>query len=489
MAYSGAAQARQVREILGKALATLQLDPTVPPQGADVAAYMAQAVGSLFVAENAPDDAIGRQAVRSALGLLGQSLAQMQQVQPPVAAIENAMGGLAQAMGFLFPLTIGAESFAPPSAAFLGAPPAAAAPVPSVTHEASHATPSHPNALPTRGEPVRPADPVVPVVPVAKVTTQPAPTSSLLSSSGRTSKSTLLFAEIPAPIVSITSTPIEDSPAPGKSIPEPAVQARKPAQTIVGQPMEATQAPVRTPQQPIAQQPQPVAQQPAPQPVAQQPAPQPVAHAPAPAPSAFQPASQTAAAAAAPVSAAFQPSVPPSGSPLFGGALAPAPPPEQPSFARPASSSAGVVAAVSHAATAPAPSPGAFGRASADAAARYVPSAAVDTSGRSQIEANIGLRTEANFWVGFDDEIARGGVFVPTYEDLEPGTPVVVLVTLPEGASFRSAARVRFIRDPSEADLTLEPGIGLAFESLAPDSREVAKRFLSRRPPLFYDLG
>ena len=60
MAYSGAPQAKQVREVLGKALATLQLDPSIPPQGVEVASFMAQAVGSLFVAENAPDDTVGR---------------------------------------------------------------------------------------------------------------------------------------------------------------------------------------------------------------------------------------------------------------------------------------------------------------------------------------------------------------------------------------------------------------------------------------------
>ena len=68
------------------------------------AALLAQAVGSLFVAETAPNDVLGGQAVRSTLGLLGQALAQIQMVGMGVPALEAAMGSLAHAMGILFPL-------------------------------------------------------------------------------------------------------------------------------------------------------------------------------------------------------------------------------------------------------------------------------------------------------------------------------------------------------------------------------------------------
>lgn len=368
MSYSGAGQAKQVREVLGRALATLQLDPTIPPQAIEIASLMAQAVGSLFVAENAPDDDVGRQAVRASLGLLGQSLALMQQIQPPVEAVEAAMGNLAQAMGLLFPLTVAVE-------------PATPAPAPTPSPASSPTSQSTPGNAPTTAR----------------------PGAGTLGGRGH---STMVFAEIPAPpVVSITTSAVE-SPA-------------KP-------------------------------------------------------PAEIAPQAQSVAASAAPEQAA-RPAAQPATPAWAQAALAPAAAPDKPVFTRaPGTPAPQAVAPVAHAAPQPKP---------------YVAPAPVDTSGRPTLEANISLTTSANFWVGFEDEIAKGGVFVPTYEDLEPGTRVVVHVTLPHGNAFQSAAKVVFIRDPSGVDPTFEPGLGLRFEALAPEHREIARQFFARRPPLFYDLG
>lgn len=465
MAYSGGTQARQAREILGRSLAALQLDPSVPSQGGEVSSFIAQAIGSLFVAENAPQEELGSQAIRAALGLLGQALAKIQHITVPGPSVENAMAGLAEAMGLLFPLTLG---------------PAQPAPAPSAPVQPAPAQPAP--------QPIAP-----PAQEAPKPITQPAPTSSLFDGGGsRRSKSTLLFAEIPAPVVSITTSEELDA----KSLHAAAAQpATFPPVQLLAQPATfppaqldplATSAapkpaaPVVPPVQsaPVVQT-APVVQPIAPAPVEQpvQPASviqsAPVAQPLLASPSAVTMAPYTPPSVAAPPSVAM----PPVGSPL-----APAPAPDSPlAFTRPRHED------VAHAETAPpeAPLPSA---ARADARP-FVASAPVDTTGRPQLEANIGLRTEANFWVGFEDEIARGGVFVPTYASYQPGEPVRVLVTLPEGGRFESAARVRFVRDPSESDPTLEPGLGLAFESLAADHRDLARRFIARRSPLFYDPG
>jgi len=486
MGYSGATQAKQVREILGKALATLQLDPTIPAEASEVASYMAQAVGSLFVAETAPNDASGRQAVRAALGLLGQSLAQMQQLQPPIPAIEASMSALAQGMGLLFPLTIAAESMAPSTPAW-----SEAAPQPAPAVQPSPVVQPAPVAQPS---PVVQAAPVAQPAPVAsqphaanphsKVTTQPAPTGSAIAGGGRSSKSTLIFAEIPPTVVSITTSPVDPAPsspraaaasAPASTAAAPAPQASAASASAQA---SAASAPAATASNAVnVSNPGAIVSIPAG-----------IVSALAAGPSAPTPTPTTATPAPSPTGPARpEPhSVPPPGSPLFG-ALAPSPEPAPLSFGRPAPSSPGSVHG--YGATAPA-TQGLAARAGALASDKaYAAATPVDTMGRRQVEANIGLRTEANFWVGFEDEIARGGVFVPTYEDLEPGSAVVVLVTLPEGASFRSAARVRFIRDPSDVDPTLEPGLGLAFESLAAEHRDLARQFIARRRPLFYDLG
>jgi uncharacterized protein (TIGR02266 family) len=106
---------------------------------------------------------------------------------------------------------------------------------------------------------------------------------------------------------------------------------------------------------------------------------------------------------------------------------------------------------------------------------------------RIAVEANIGATTESNFYVGFSGEIAEGGVFLSTYEVLARGTPVDVLVTLPGGFETRIQGHVHFVRDPMDFSSDAEPGMGIRFEALKADQRELILRFIRKRPPVFYD--
>ena len=80
MSYSGANPAREAREGLGKALAALQEQPSIPEDVANVAQNIAQAVGALYEAERASSERDGRACVKSALGSLSQTLALLQDV-------------------------------------------------------------------------------------------------------------------------------------------------------------------------------------------------------------------------------------------------------------------------------------------------------------------------------------------------------------------------------------------------------------------------
>jgi len=104
---------------------------------------------------------------------------------------------------------------------------------------------------------------------------------------------------------------------------------------------------------------------------------------------------------------------------------------------------------------------------------------------RANLEANIGATTESNFFVGFSGDISDGGVFVATYLSLPVGAKVSVLVTLPGGYEQSIPGTVRFVRDPMDMDS--EPGIGVKFDRLGSDARELILRFIRKRPPLFYD--
>ena len=107
---------------------------------------------------------------------------------------------------------------------------------------------------------------------------------------------------------------------------------------------------------------------------------------------------------------------------------------------------------------------------------------------RETIEVNIGATTESNFFVGFSGEISEGGVFAATYNISGRGTPLRLLVTLPGGFEKHVNGRVRFVRDPMDmaADETT-PGMGVPFEGLDAEARELILRFVRKRAPMFYD--
>ena len=107
---------------------------------------------------------------------------------------------------------------------------------------------------------------------------------------------------------------------------------------------------------------------------------------------------------------------------------------------------------------------------------------------RRRIEANLGATTQSNFYVGFSGEIAHGGVFLATYEALTKDTSVSMLVTLPGGFEFECDGYVRFVRDPMDFASESEPGMGIQFEALSNEARELALRFVRQRPPMFYDV-
>jgi uncharacterized protein (TIGR02266 family) len=104
---------------------------------------------------------------------------------------------------------------------------------------------------------------------------------------------------------------------------------------------------------------------------------------------------------------------------------------------------------------------------------------------REKLEANVGATTESNFFVGFSGDISEGGVFVATYLTLSVGDLVELTVTLPGGFAKTLPGTVRFVRDPMDMDS--EPGIGVRFDRLDDEARELILRFIRKRAPLFYD--
>lgn len=116
------------------------------------------------------------------------------------------------------------------------------------------------------------------------------------------------------------------------------------------------------------------------------------------------------------------------------------------------------------------------------------PPAPIPSGARRRVEANLGATTQSNFYVGFSGEIAHGGVFLATYEALPKDTSVSMLVTLPGGFEFECDGYVRFVRDPMDSTSESEPGMGIQFEGLPDEARDLVLRFIRKRPPIFYDV-
>lgn len=106
---------------------------------------------------------------------------------------------------------------------------------------------------------------------------------------------------------------------------------------------------------------------------------------------------------------------------------------------------------------------------------------------RAPVEANVGASSETNFYVGFSGEIAEGGVFVATYNTLDVGSLVALTVTLPGGYEFHVPGQVHFVRDPMDMSDEAEPGMGVKFEQLSGEHRELILRFVRKRAPMFFD--
>ena len=95
MTYSGASAAKTARENLGRALAALQEDTNIPPDVLAVAQNVAQAVGALFDAEKASSEPDGKASVKAALGIVGQTLALLQDVRGQHRGVQIATESIA----------------------------------------------------------------------------------------------------------------------------------------------------------------------------------------------------------------------------------------------------------------------------------------------------------------------------------------------------------------------------------------------------------
>jgi hypothetical protein len=61
-----------------------------------------------------------------------------------------------------------------------------------------------------------------------------------------------------------------------------------------------------------------------------------------------------------------------------------------------------------------------------------------------------------------------------------------VAFALPTGEQVVARGVVRWIREASDRDTTVQAGMGIQFDSLSEDARDAVHSFIHQREPMFY---
>jgi uncharacterized protein (TIGR02266 family) len=115
-----------------------------------------------------------------------------------------------------------------------------------------------------------------------------------------------------------------------------------------------------------------------------------------------------------------------------------------------------------------------------------VPDSLPDQRGstRAVVDVEVSLASESHFFVGLTRNLSHGGLFVATWRRLPIGTPLDLVLTLPDGI-VKAGGRVRWVRDSTQVT---PPGIGVMFEGLDDGDRKRIERFCAERAPYYFDV-
>ena len=106
---------------------------------------------------------------------------------------------------------------------------------------------------------------------------------------------------------------------------------------------------------------------------------------------------------------------------------------------------------------------------------------------RLDLEVEVDMSSDHNFFTGFSCNVSEGGLFVATHRLRAVGDHVEVTFTLPgDDAPILAGTVVRWVRPHNESS-NVPPGMGLQFIEIAPASLVRIGAFIRAREPLFYE--
>ncbi len=129
-------------------------------------------------------------------------------------------------------------------------------------------------------------------------------------------------------------------------------------------------------------------------------------------------------------------------------------------------------------------------------ASQHPPAQALGIPGPEAIPADaptldvaLGTHSASNFYKGLsgNDIIQHGGIFVATYKIPKSGTTVRMKVAMPGGYEFELGGVVTWIRDPVAGNPDAHPGFGARITHATVEGRDLIRRYVKNREPLFHD--
>lgn len=106
---------------------------------------------------------------------------------------------------------------------------------------------------------------------------------------------------------------------------------------------------------------------------------------------------------------------------------------------------------------------------------------------RCDVELEVNLDTDSNFYLGLTENISEGGLFVATHRYKPLGTPVTLSFKLPgREQPITIKGEVRWLR-PSNGRNEVHPGMGIQFVDVGPEEHAAIRAFIRKREPLFYE--
>ena len=106
---------------------------------------------------------------------------------------------------------------------------------------------------------------------------------------------------------------------------------------------------------------------------------------------------------------------------------------------------------------------------------------------RYQVDLDVTVTSEHNFYAGFVENMSVGGVFIATHQLKPVGERLEFSVHLPgHTEAIRGTGEVRWVRVYSEQS-NVPPGMGIRFDPLDDLSRTRIEEFLAKRDPMFFD--